>query len=106
MMGAWVKDRRGVVLCSVVAGMLVLIGVVVLLTAAVPAQIGWFAYARLQEVNPSSALILITGQRGLGLALVVLGLLLAAALVGHGVGRSRSRCVDHDDAGSRPGPQH
>lgn len=69
----------------------VLAGVVLLITAPAPtSRFGWFAYAPLQDARPAASVIVTNWQQCLGAALVVAGLLAAAAVVGYRAGRASS----------------
>lgn len=75
---------------ALVAGALVLLGVVVVMTAP-PQSFGWFAYAPLESrATPSSPLPLVLGGRlVLGLVAVVAGLVLAGVALGLRLGQRR-----------------
>ena len=72
--------RRAARALAVAAGVLVMLGVVVVATAP-PTSFGWFAYAPLP--------LALSGRQLLGLAIVVVGLVLAGVALGLRLGRHR-----------------
>lgn len=82
--------RRGPVLGSAVALVLLVAGVVRFTTGRDAASFGWFAYAPVPDTVVLPWAVVWTRRQALGAGLVVLALLTASGLAGYGLGRRRS----------------